>query len=284
MDVAVVATIGIVILLTLINLIRSRFPPLEKRHMRFYVLAGLFGFGLPFLLEITVAPHLPALLFVIIVTSTPIWTVFIATIFRLESMDWLRAFGVVAGFAATALVIFGTAASGEADGLQAQPTWILAALGIPVLYAVYLLYIAAAWPSDLDNLQGAQGQSAVALVAFAFSWLALPQDNLSLEAMIVGWPVWIIVLAEITALLLLFHLAREHGGSFAAQANYVAVVAGSLIGLLLFDQEVNVAAIAGVILLVFALRLSAKSPGSKSTGSRGKMSARKSVGELREDN
>lgn len=270
-DVAVVATIGIVILLTLINFVRSRLPPLEKRHLRFYVLAGLFGFGAPFLLEITVAPHLPALLFVIIVTSTPIWTVFIAIIFRLEALDWLRASGVVAGFAATALVIFGTTAPGAADGLQAQPAWILAAFGIPVLYAAYLLYIAAAWPSDLDNLQGAQGQSIVALVAFACSWLVLPQGDLSLEAM-VGWPVWIIVLAEIAGLLLLFHLAREHGGSFAAQANYVAVVAGSLIGLLLFDQEVNVAAIAGVLLLVFALRLSAKSPGSKS------------VGELREDN
>ena len=75
-----------------------------------------------------------------------------------------------------------------------------------------------------------------------------------------GWPVAIIVLTEIIGLLLLFHLARKHGGSFTAQANYVAVVAGSLIGPLLFDQQVNATAIIGILMLVFALRLSAKYP------------------------
>ena len=53
-EVAAVATLGIVVLLTLINLGRSRLPPIEVQHLRFYTLTGLFGFGAPFLLEITV--------------------------------------------------------------------------------------------------------------------------------------------------------------------------------------------------------------------------------------
>jgi drug/metabolite transporter (DMT)-like permease len=258
-DVAAAATIGIVILLTLINLVRSRLPPIENRHLRFYTLAGLFGFAAPFLLEITVAPHLPSLLFVIIVTSTPIWTVFIAAVSHIEPVGWQRAVGVLLGFAATALVIIGTAAPGAANGSHAQAPWIMAALAIPILYAVYILYIAAAWPSDLDNLQGAQGQSTIALATFVSFWLVFSEGGSGAESITLG-PVAIIVLSEIIGLLLLFHLARRHGGSFTAQANYVAVVAGSLIGLLLFDQQVNAAAIAGILMLVLALRLSAKYP------------------------
>jgi drug/metabolite transporter (DMT)-like permease len=259
-EVAAVATTGIVVLLTLINLGRSRLPPIEVRHLRFYTLAGLFGFGAPFLLEITVAPHLSALLFVIIVTSTPIWTVFIAAISRVEPVNSLRAFGVVLGFAATALVIVGNAGPAATDGLQTQAPWIMAALAIPVLYAVYILYIAAAWPSDLDNLQGAQGQSTIALATLVIPWLAFSERGSRAETIAGGWPVAIVILTEIIGLLLLFHLARRHGGSFTAQANYVAVVAGSLIGLVLFDQQVNATAIGGILMLVVALRLSARYP------------------------
>jgi drug/metabolite transporter (DMT)-like permease len=158
-ELVVVATIGIAVLLILINFSRSKLPPLEGRHLRFYVLAGLFGFGAPFLLECLVAPHLPALLFVIIVTSTPIWTVFIATSLRLEKASWLRIIGVIGGFLATALVIVGTLNPVAAEETETELVWAAAAFGIPILYAVYILYIAAAWPSDLDNLQGAQGQS-----------------------------------------------------------------------------------------------------------------------------
>jgi drug/metabolite transporter (DMT)-like permease len=256
-ELVVVATIGIAVLLILINFSRSKLPPLEGRHLRFYVLAGLFGFGAPFLLECLVAPHLPALLFVIIVTSTPIWTVFIATSLRLEKASWLRIIGVIGGFVATALVIIGTLNPVAAEETETELVWAAAAFGIPILYAVYILYIAAAWPSDLDNLQGAQGQSTVALAAFLIFWLILPARSLNLEAMKIDWSMMIIVIAEVVALVLLFHLARNHGGSFTAQANYVAVAVGTIISILFFNEQVSVIATAGVVLLIVALRLSA---------------------------
>lgn len=258
MEIAVTATAGIVVLLTLINIVRSKLPPVETRHLRFYALAGIFGFGAPFLLEIIVAPHLPTLLFVILVTSAPLWTAFIATILRLEPMNWLKAAGVIVGFAATAMVIFGTAPSDPIAGSQPNAAWIVTAFGIPVLYAVYVLYIAAAWPSDLDNLQGAQGQAIVALAVFAAISLTVSDRGLNIEALVSGWPISLIIVAEVAALILLFHLARNHGGSFAAQANYVAVVAGSVLGLLLFDDAATPLVAVGVVLLVLALWLSGK--------------------------
>lgn len=264
-QIAIVATAGIVVLLTLINLARVGLPPVKARHLRFYLLAGIFGFGAPFLLEITVAPHLPPLLFVIVVTSTPIWTLLVAASLRLEPLRWPRALAIIIGFGATALVILGTRSSNLTDGSDVEPLWILAALGIPALYAGYVLYIASAWPSDLDALQGAHGQATVALVAFACLWPFLPDRSSAALTSTLEWPVLIIIGAEVVALVLLFHLARTQGGSFATQANYVAVVAGAFLGIMLLDQPIDAIAIMGVALLVLALRLSTRIPPARAS-------------------
>ena len=257
-DVAMVATAGIVLLLTLLSVARSKYPRLSRHHLRFYAATGLFGFAAPFLAEIIVAPHLSVLHFVIVVTSAPVWTVFISIVFRLEAVDWRRVAGIVTGFMATALVIFGTQDGNQAVEFQVQPIWIAAAFSIPILYAIYVLYIAAVWPKDVDNLQGAHGQAIVALVTYFCFWLVFSEKNGDAQTLATQWAIWVIVLSEVIALLLLFSIARTRGGSFASQANYVAVVAGAVIGVTYFNQPVNWLTLAGVILLIFALWLSSR--------------------------
>ena len=258
-DVALVATIGIVCILTLTNIMRSKFPPLKRDHLRFYAIAGLLGFALPFLVEISVAPHLSASTFVMIVTSAPIWTVFLSTVFRLEPNNWYRITGIIIGFGATALVIIGleTGASNAAD--LAQPIWIAAAFIIPILYAAYVLYTAAAWPVGIDSLQVALGQAVVGLLAFAIFWLTFSEHNWPARLSAFDWSIVAIVLSEILALVLFFRLARSQGGSFATQANYIAVVSGTLIGAVYFSQSLNWLIFAGIASLIIALWLSGKS-------------------------
>ncbi len=107
----------------------------------------------------------------IIVATTPVWTLLISAITRVEHLDATRALGTLVGFVAVITVIFATQADGRVDDASAQPLWIIAAFLIPLLYALYLLYIANRWPENLDNLQGAQGQATVALVIFFGFWL-----------------------------------------------------------------------------------------------------------------
>jgi drug/metabolite transporter (DMT)-like permease len=258
LDIVFVATIAIVLLLSFINLARSKPPPCNGVHLKFYALAGLFGFGAPFLAEIAVASHLPALLFVIIVATTPVWTLLISAITRVEHLDATRAFGTLVGFIAVMTVIFAAQADGRVDDASAQPLWIIAAFVIPLLYALYLLYIANRWPENLDNLQGAQGQATAALVIFFGFWLRSKGQFNDITSLALQWSIWAVVASEIMGLVLLFQIARMRGGSFVSQANYIAVVAGAVLSTVFFGQPFKWAIVVGIILLVTSLWLSTR--------------------------
>lgn len=258
LDTVLVATIAIVLLLSLVNFARSKPPPCNGVHLKFYGLAGLFEFGVPFLVEIAVASHLPALHFVIIVATAPIWTLLILAITRVENFDATRALGTLIGFVAVMTVIFATQADGRIDDTLVQPAWIGAAFTIPLLYALYLLYIANRWPENLDNLQGAQGQATAALFIFFGSWLLSKSQLSDVVDLAQEWSIWAVVASEIAGLVLLFQIARMQGGSFVSQANYIAVVAGAVLSNFFFGQQFKWAVVVGIILLVISLWLSTR--------------------------
>ncbi len=232
--------------------------PVSLQHVRFYVIAGIFGFGAPFYVETIVAPHLKGLAFVVIVTSTPIWVAFLGLLTRTETLGWHRAASVLIGFIATVLVLFGSNLGSDLTFESANMAWYALALVIPALYAIYITYIAKFWPDHLDNMQGAQGQALVAMAIFFVIWIATGSSPVLLRQPDVALPFFVIILAEVAGLVALFQLARTEGGNFTAQANYIAVAFGSALGVALFDQTANLVAALGVVLLVFAMWLSSR--------------------------
>ena len=248
-----IATASIVAITTAINLIRSKSPPLSRSHLRFYVLAGLFGFGAPFLAEVAVAPHLSALIFVIVVATTPIWVTCISAVTGTERLSLTRVLGVVGGFAAVVMIVLATQMPQVELSQPVNLVWVLAATGIPLLYALYILYVSSSWPTDLDNLQGAQGQACVALVSFLCFWIFKGENMVEFTASIEFWPVAMVVVAEILGLILLFQIARSFGGNFVSQANYVSIVVGAVISVIFFGQPVSLGIIFGIVLLLISM-------------------------------
>lgn len=257
-DIVFFATVGVLIVTSALNAIRRRTMPVSLQHVRFYVIAGIFGFGAPFFVETIVAPHLKGLAFVVIVTSTPIWVAFLGLLTRVETLSWHRAASVVIGFFATVLVLVGSNLGSDLTFESANMAWYALALLIPALYALYITYIAKFWPADLDNMQGAQGQALIALAIFLIIWISSGSSPVLLRQPDVTLPLFVIVLAEVAGLVVLFQLARTQGGNFTAQANYIAVVFGSALGVALFDQKTNFVAALGVVLLLFAMWLSSR--------------------------
>ncbi len=257
-DIVFFATAGVLFVTSALNVIRRRSMPVSLQHVRFYLIAGIFGFGAPFFVETIVAPHLKGLAFVVVVTSTPIWVAFLGLLSRAEALSWHRAASVGIGFFATVLVLVGSNLESDLTFESANMAWYALALFIPALYAIYITYVAKFWPADLDNMQGAQGQALIALVIFLVIWIASGSNPVLMMQPDVAMPLFVIVLAEISGLILLFQLARTEGGNFTAQANYIAVVFGSALGVALFDQTANFVAALGVVLLVFAMWLSSR--------------------------
>lgn len=251
--IVLIATASIVAITTAINLIRSKPLPLSRSHLRFYFLAGVFGFGAPFLAEVAVAPHLPALIFVIVVATTPILVTGISAVAGAERLSLTRVLGVAGGFASVVTIVLATQMQHVELSQPLDLVWVIAAAGIPLLYASYILYVSSSWPTHLDNLQGAQGQGCVALISFLCIWSFKGGGFSNLAASIEVWPIATVVVAEILGLILLFEIARSFGGNFVSQANYVSVVVGAVISILFFGQPVNLGVIVGIILLLVSM-------------------------------
>ncbi len=254
MDTVVVVTAILVVILSVTNQARSKPLPRGPEHLKFYVLAGLLGFGAPLLAELMVAAHLPALLFVMIVATAPIWTLLLSAFMRVETLNIKNTLGTLIGFGAVVTVVYATQAE-HADQMPFDLPWVIAAFTIPILYALYMLHIANRWPEGLDNLQGAQGQAIAALIVFSGIWLGTSGQLSDLLALSMQWPIWVVVSLEILGLVLLFQIARLRGGSYVARANYIAVVAGAVLSIVLFGQDFRWAVVLGTGLLVAALWL-----------------------------
>ena len=248
-----IAILGIALGLSLTNIVRGTRPPLHGQAIRFYLASGLLGFICPFALEAIVAPRLPLVVLILIITTVPIWTLLIAALTRVERLTVLRLCGVVLGFGAAALVALDTAGAIGNGGVD--PLWCLLAAAIPLLYAVFTVFVAARWPAGVDAVQVAQGQAiAVAIAVLVTLPFQAEWRDLAYDAKQVGSIAGVVV-CEIVGLLLYLRLARDRGPTFVAMANYISICVGAALGVLVFDDPVTWITAVGAVLLVAALQM-----------------------------
>lgn len=247
---ALTASLGVFVLLLTINVIRGKATLPNRAALKFCVIAGLLGFGIPFFLEIQVAENLPVVFYVFIVTSAPIWTLALGILFKVEVLSLRSTAAILLGFVAAALILFAP------TGFTAPSipiALLLTALSIPIFYALNVLYVSNAWPDGIDVLQIGQWQSL--LGTLIFFPIALTEPTLILPTAFQTLQITLIALSEAFALILFFTLARTQGGSFAAQANYIAIAIGALIGSALFNEPLTTPILIGIALLCAAIAL-----------------------------
>ena len=253
-----VVVVVLAVTLTIANLLRRRPPPLTRRALTFYTVSGCLGFLLPFSLELIVAEHLSVFMLTIVVTTVPIWTLLIAMAIRVERFSWRKSIGTLAGFAAAATIVIDIAGQG---GQAGDIGWIALAFIIPVVYALFSLFVAARWPKNLDALQVANGQTVLITLVAAGGWAigAFRIDQVPDPDQIASLAV--IIVAEFTGLMLYLRIARDYGATFVSLANYLAIGFGAAIGVLVFGDAIGVLSVAGAIGLIVALSV-ARSPTS----------------------
>ena len=85
------------LLLLVICWMRGRFPRLDGRHLRFYVITGALGVAIPNFVIFHAARHLSAGLIAILMTLIPLVTYGLSLILRIERFWWVRAVGLLFG-------------------------------------------------------------------------------------------------------------------------------------------------------------------------------------------
>ena len=74
-----------------------------------------------------------------------------------------------------------------------------------------------------------------------------------------------IIGCEALALLVYLKLARDHGASYVAQANYISMLFAAALGFVLFGENLSWLSVVAAVLLVVALRIGRRSVNAKSS-------------------
>ena len=126
----------------------GRLPPLRAEVLRFNLVCGITGIGLPALGLFWSAKHLPAGVVAIAFASMPLLTYGLSAALRVERAEAARIVGVAIGLAAVLLLVLPEGSLPEPE----KAPWVLVALAASVSMSVENVWIALKRPAGLDDL------------------------------------------------------------------------------------------------------------------------------------
>lgn len=240
------------LVLAAISLVRGKLPPLDGRHVRYYVASGLIGFAIPSLNNVLVVQQVPAGILSTMIATAPVFTYAIALVAGQERFQVMRASGIGLGLVG-ALVILLPANSLPDAGMA---PWVALGLLTPFLYGISAVVISRYMPRETDSITLATGFLGVAVVFFLATMLASGETALPWP---VQWPgshmiLWLGITSS-AAYVLYFQIIRIAGPVYLSQVGYLVVTIGVVAGILIFDEQHSLWAWIGIGLMVSGLVL-----------------------------
>ncbi len=224
--------IGGGVLLLVINLLRGKRLPLDRRHLLFYGFCGLIGTIMPTMALFYAAPHVSAGVMAILMAAVPIGAYVFALMLRIDRLEWLRSLGIALGIVGVALLVL----PGSNGGIS--PWWALVALLIPLGYAAENIFVAIRSPRETDTttlvcgmvLTGGILITPVMLATGTFYPISFPLTDAALS---IGAIIVVNVLSYAAFLLLIY----AAGPVFASMSGYATVLSGILWGVVFLGES-----------------------------------------------
>jgi drug/metabolite transporter (DMT)-like permease len=225
---------------------------MTSQFLRYCVISGAISYVIPNMLLFAALPKLGAGLTGLFYTLSPIVTLALSLIARLQPPRLLGLAGIAVGFAGALLLTW-------SRGDPAQPAaiaWIGVASLIPVSLAAGNVYRTIDWPRGFDPLVLAVGSNfAAAIIVFALSVMlngAMPVHHFG------AVPVLTAVQALSSAFLFLvfFRLQLVGGPVYLSQIGYVAAAVGLFSGIAFLGERYAAATWTGAAIIAGGVALS----------------------------
>ena len=219
----------------LLALINGKPPPLSRAHISSYAVAGISGYGVPFLtVGFVSGKGVPAGIISMLVVLSPILTYVGAVVFRLERIWWPRVLGFAVGIVGVALLVVPETSLPSRDLVP----WILLALLLPLGYTTTSLATAIMRPPATDSLHFAFGffffGSLPILAAVAATdgwwWFEGPMDA-------GDWALITAIFVQALGIYLFVELIRFLGPVFFSTVNFIVALSGIGWGILFFSES-----------------------------------------------
>ncbi len=231
---------------------REWFSP-SWRHVRFFVISGLFGYVLPLGGVLWVADGLSAGLIVLYTEALdPVFTLAIVLLLRTEPVTRRRLLAVAIAITGVALAMWPDLVS----SVDARALGLMIVQIVPLAYAIDGVYVSSRWPQDLSALQVVTGEAIAGTAMLLPIWLVV-EDFGDLPAAIgtAEWAILAFVPVSYLEVYLYFHLLRTRGALFVAFGCFVSLFAGVLWGVALLGERHGPLVWLAVLLVALALNL-----------------------------
>lgn len=233
---AIVGTIisGVALALLLIGVVRRRLPGFRPRQIRFYFVCAVLGYVVPYFLALFAAGRIDSGLLTLIGAISPVMTLCLAALLRVERVTLRRLVGIGLGIGSVVVLM-----APQAEDLGAAAMLgMLVALGVPASYSSYHIYVLKQWPGGFDSFQVACGEALAAAAVLLPIFLLNGGSDMVASGWTAGhWAMLILVLLTTIDCYLYFEIVRLAGPVFVSQANFVTVVAGVLWGMTLHGER-----------------------------------------------
>ncbi len=240
------------LILTSVLLVAGKRPPLDSKHLQFYLVTGFLGTAFPHALSFYAAIHLPAGIRAIVFALIPMITLALSISLSLERANLRRFIGILFGLLAM-LVMF---LPGVAVPLPGQVLWTLVSLAVAASYAVEDVYISVRRPAGLDAGTALWGMTvAGTIMLFVAVWLTGAPLLLPFDASIAEVSILLMAIVHLGAYAGLLYMLSHGGAVFASQVSYIVLPAAIVWGVVLLDEKLSLSIILALVLILCGLAL-----------------------------
>ena len=226
-------------------------PPLDRRHVVFFLICGFLGTALPNSLSYEAYRHLPVGVNVMILSLVPMATLLIALPLGVERLDVRRALGLVLGVAAVALISLPSASLPSPD----QAVWIILPVIVATAYAAENVFIAATRPPATGPMTVMWGLSVGAFLLITPVAVAM---GAVFDVSPLGPPEQAVIGAAVLHICAYFGyvwLIGRAGPVFASQVGYVVTATGVMLGMAIYGERHSVWVWSALVVMMAGLAL-----------------------------
>ncbi|MEJ2466911.1 MAG: DMT family transporter [Candidatus Thiodiazotropha sp.] len=215
-----------------------RLPVWDWQHLQYYLVGGLLGISLPYVLAFIVMRELQVGTVGLLTALSPVITYGIARVLNLEQGHPVKLIGLVLGLIGVTLLVMPNGLSEPGMANDGDWRYTLLGLGIPASLAASNLYRSHYWPPGSDATQLAIGMLSVQGLALLLTNAATGNLDISMLANRDAFlTLALLSLFAGASYLSAFYLLREGGPVYLSQMGYVISVVTMLAGIMLWSES-----------------------------------------------
>lgn len=230
-----------------------RFVPTAHKA-RYFLIVAAVSYAIPNLLMFSAVSHLGAGYTSIMFTLSPVFTLMLSLIFKVQRPSPLGIAGIAVGFVGAVMV---AATRGEA-GQPADLFWVAVGLLIPVSLATGNIYRTFDWPEGTAPTELAAGSNLASAAMLLAGLLAVEGPSSFATLAHVPW-VTVAQIASASAMFAVFFRLQVVGGPvYLSQIGYVGAAVGLIAGVLFLGEHYRLLTWIGGLVIVAGVAMTTK--------------------------